>query len=128
MRITGEAALRNWEAAWNGEPSAEEPAPQRIFLPALLADPAIAFFALYTGEQIVAGAIANLTGEVVGLSNLFIPAGNPAPYWAGCLAAISRLFPQQAIVGYEEGEALLQARHAGFTSLGPLQIWIKQPT
>jgi hypothetical protein len=125
-RLLDERALTNWEAAWNGEPPAGEPAPDRLFLPALLADPAIAFLAAYTGDRIVAGAIANLTGEVVGLSNFFLPADGPAPYWAGCLAAITRLFPGRAIVGYERNDALLQAQRAGFSSLGTLQIWIKQ--
>jgi hypothetical protein len=125
-RITDETTLASWEAAWNGEPTAGEPAPARSFLPPLLADPAIAFLARYQDQQIVAGAIANLTGEVVGLSNLFMPAGDPAPEWAGCLAAITDLFPGRALVGYEGDETLTQAHAAGFLSLGGLQIWIKQ--
>jgi hypothetical protein len=44
-----------------------------MFLPALLSDPDIRFIAAYTEQQIVAGAIANRTGDVVGSRMCLLP-------------------------------------------------------
>jgi hypothetical protein len=72
--VKGASELVEWETAWsrdtgNGS-SRQQP---RLFVPTLLADQNIAFIAAYHGEKIVAGAIANRTGDVVGLSNVFTP-------------------------------------------------------
>lgn len=81
-------ALRDWEAAWNGIPAdhASPPLPD-VFLPTLLADPDIQFVAAYRDQQVVAGAIANRSGDVVGVSNMFAHADTERS-WAGCLATI----------------------------------------
>ena len=73
----------------------------------------------------VAGAILNRTGVVVGLSNLFIPDGDAAHWWASCVAASQNLFPELPLVGYERGQDLIDAQQCGFEALGPLRIWIK---
>jgi hypothetical protein len=98
------ADLITWEAAWDSLP-AENPStlPPRIFLPSLLTDPDIRFIAVYQDRQIVAGAIANRTGDVVGVSNVFVPEADAARCWAGCLATIIDAFPGLPLVGYERG-------------------------
>lgn len=116
--------LALWEEAWNGQPT-EAAAPPRIFLPTLLADPDLCFIAAYQNEQIVAGAIANRTGEVVGVSNVFYPAQDAPAYWAGCVAAIAVHYPTHPLVGYEQGDDLVMAQALGFTTLGPLQVWAR---
>jgi hypothetical protein len=118
------ADLAAWEAAWNGPPA--DPAaspPACIFLPTLLDDPDIRFVAAYRDQQVVAGAIANRTGDVVGVSNVFAPAEDTSLYWAGCLATIGAAFPGLPLVGYERGERLAIAKSLGFTAVGPLHVW-----
>jgi len=118
------ADLSRWEAAWNGVP-AEKPStlPPRTFLPALLNDPDIRFIAGYADRQIVAGAIANRTGDVVGVSNVFSPEADAARCWAGCLATIIDAFPRLPLVGYERGNELAIAQALGFEVVGPLRVW-----
>ncbi|MFN8493373.1 MAG: hypothetical protein U0350_37590 [Caldilineaceae bacterium] len=125
-RVQEATELRIWERAWRGgtgEETGKEPAP--LFLPTLLADKQIVFLAAYQAERIVAGAILNRTGAVVGLSNLFTPDGDAAPWWASCVAASQALLPGLALVGYERGQDLVYAQQCGFEALGPLRIWIK---
>lgn len=116
--------LARWETAWNGQPSGGETAAlPRVFLPTLLDDPTISFLAAYTGEQIVGGAIANHSGDVVGVSNLFYPDQAAEKFWAGCIAAIIARYPTLPLVGYEQGADLAAAQRLGFATLGPLQVW-----
>jgi len=88
----------------------------------------IVFVAAHQGGRIVAGAVANRTGEVVGLSNVFAPAQDAAAYWAGCVASAMGAFPGLPLVGYERGADLSSAEEAGFSRLGPLRVWIRRPT
>jgi hypothetical protein len=123
--ITNEVELAHWEAAWRGAPAEAVAPADRLFLPGLLDEPDVRLIAGYSGETIVAGAIGNRTGDVVGLSNLFTPYPNVIPFWAGCIAAVMGAFPGLPLVGYEAGEELAQAQAVGFTTLGPLRIWLR---
>jgi hypothetical protein len=120
-RIESEDALLRWEDAWS------QPARSlnRLFLPALLHDADICIMAAYKEDQIVAGAIANRTMEVVGLSNVFTPEQEAEQYWQGLLDAIAAHYPALPIVGYEQDESLTMALRVGFTPIGPLRVWIK---
>jgi hypothetical protein len=116
--------LARWEAAWNGPAPVDQPAhPERIFLPALLADRNIVFVAAYEDDRIVAGAVGNRTGDVVGVSNLFAPQKQTARYWTACLTAIMDAFPGRPLVGYERGAELEVAHRVGFEDVGPLRVW-----
>lgn len=118
--------LMAWERAWRGAPDEEAgEEPERLFLPALLADDQVVFLAAYQAERIIAGAILNRTGAVVGLSNLFIPDGDAAPWWASGVAASQAFFPDLPLVGYERGQDLVYAQQCGFEALGPLRVWVK---
>lgn len=123
-RIESAAELAAWETAWRGEPSDDPYA--RIFLPALLEDESIAILAAYHDEQIVAGAIANRTGQVVGLSNVFVPVQDAQRFRAGCVAAVQGHFPGLPLVGYESGAELAAFRALDFAELGPLRIWTRE--
>jgi hypothetical protein len=117
--------LAEWERAWDGNPAPDQfTAIPRVFLPSLLADPEIAFIAAYQEDQIIAGAIANRTGEVVGLSNVFTPEANPTLYWAGCLTALQKRFPTLPVVDYETGAEVEAALAVGFEKLDPLRVWL----
>jgi hypothetical protein len=99
-----------WERAW-GEPLG-------LFVPALLAE--VQFLAARSGGRIVAGAILNRSGDVVGISNVF--GGD----WAGAVATATRLYPGLALVGYAAGNDLAAARRQGFDVIGPLRVWMRR--
>jgi hypothetical protein len=83
------------------------------FRPALLDDPDVTFL---VGDK--GGVIANRTGSVVGISNLF---GD----WPAAVDSVAGRYPGLPLVGYESGDDLAAARRAGFTSTGPLRVWLK---
>jgi len=95
-------------------PSTQQP---RLFLPALLANPEIVFIVASQDQELVAGAIANHTDDVVGLSNVFVPPDNPVAFWAGCVAMAQERFPGVPMVGYEHGPELAIAQAIGFEIL-----------
>ncbi len=118
--------LAQWETAWADLPENQVLTPEKhIFLPSLLANRDIMFIAAYCGQQLVGGAIANCTGNVVGISNQFAPSGEASVYWAGCIATIMSEYPDRPIVGYEQGMDLKIARTLGFDEVGALRVWIR---
>lgn len=122
--LASASALKEWEAGWWGE----SPASTRQFPDSLLEDADVTFLAAYKEDgHIIAGAIANRSEDVVGLSNFFVPSSDTKNYWPGCAAAIRTLFPDLPIVGYERDEELQLAHQAGFESVGPLRVWLKKP-
>lgn len=119
--------LSKWEMAWSGSP-ANNPCTQhpRLFLPALLANPEIVFIVAYQEQELVAGAIAHHTDDVVGLSNVFVPPADPVAFWAGCVAMAQERFSRLPMVGYEQGPELAIAQEIGFEMLQPLKVWTRQ--
>jgi hypothetical protein len=124
-RVRDPAELANWEQAWAGDNAVGLP---RLFMPALLADTTIAFLAAYHDSRIFAGAIANRTGDVVGISNVFAPANQGERIWGGCISAATQIFPGLPLVGYESGDDLGLAQAAGFETLAPLRVWVREAT
>jgi len=121
-----EPELEQWETAWGASPATNPSTPQpRLFLPALLAHPEIVFIVAYRDRELVAGAIAHHTGDVVSLSNVFVPQDDPAAFWAGCVAMAQERFPGVPMVGYEHGPALIIAQEVGFETLHPLKVWTR---
>lgn len=122
-RVVGPAELEAWESAWDGEESTG------LFHPELLTGHSgdIAFLAGRDTEgRIVAGAAANRTGELVGVSNVFCAEGTPDDEaWAGALTLIASLWPGLAVVGYESGDDLDTALRHGFAAIGPLRVWLQ---
>ncbi|MCC0095032.1 hypothetical protein K7B10_09605 [Streptomyces flavotricini] len=121
-RVADAGELAGWEAAWGGGEGTG------LFHPGLLT-PEIAFLAGRSADgRVLAGAAANRTGAVVGLSNVFTADGTPDDEaWAGALAAVAELWPGLPVVGYESGDDLDTALRHGFTPLGPLRIWLHTP-
>jgi hypothetical protein len=119
--VRGDLALAEWESAWSR--SAGDASEDKIFLPALLENKDVAVLAGFRDGQIVAGAIANRSDEVVGRSNFFAPASETVDHAAASIASIARVFPGLPIVGYEHGDDLRIAQSIGFESIGPLRIW-----
>ena len=111
--------LAAWERAW-------DPQLRDIFRPALLDEEAVTVLAAFRDNEIVAGAITNRSATVVGISNVFSTATGPDDAWTGCLAHIAREHSDLPVVGYEPQDALAVALAHGFTTLGPLRIWIRE--
>lgn len=125
-RVTASEELANWEASWAGHSrnsGARSASPQ--FPGSLLKDAEHAFIAGLRGREIVAGGIANRTGNVVGLSNVFVSSGETIAAWTGLVTAIEQAFPDFPLVGYEGGAALDAALACGFEAIGPLRIWAR---
>jgi hypothetical protein len=121
--LTTEQQIWEWESAWAGSPEASG-----FFRPALLAVETIAVLARYAGGQIVAGAVANRSATVIGLSNVFHTAGDLESAWRGGVEAVEAFWGQMPVVGYDSGASLDAAHEAGFDSIGELVVWRKEPS
>ncbi len=119
--VTDARSLEAWESAWS-----EDDVARGLFAPALLDAPEIVVLRGDLDGAIVAGAILNCSESVVGVSNLFASTGDPVEVWRGCVDEVVTRFPGSEIVGYESGPALDVALRAGFESIGPLRVWIKE--
>jgi hypothetical protein len=123
-KLNDPADLIEWENAWAG-PVGEKDPPPRIFLPGLLEEDTVAIVAAHQDGKIVAGAVANRTDGVVGLSNFFAPTGDTRRFLAGCISCITGAFPDLPLVGYERDEDLVTFHSLGFEPVGPLRVWLK---
>ncbi|MEV4812454.1 hypothetical protein [Micromonospora avicenniae] len=93
-----------------------------LFRPALLGDPRVTVLARYAEDgTVTGGAVLNCSGPVTGVSNVFSVADDVPPIWAGLRAATAGA----ALVGYEAGDDLAPALRAGFTTAGPLRVWVR---
>ncbi|WP_407647104.1 hypothetical protein [Actinacidiphila soli] len=112
--------LRAWALAWDdGDGNAG------LFRRELLDDPATFVLAGHSpGGRVIAGAVANRSGQVVGISNVFALDGGPDAAWPVVLEAVHWLFPTLPVVGYEHGDDLAVAVRHGFEPVGPLRIWL----
>jgi len=115
--ITTEAELAAWEASWTDDAGAP-----RTFLPVLLREPAVTFWAGRRGDEVVAGGITFASHDVVSVSNTFFSEGAAL---RGLVRAVADRSEGAPIVGYEHGEALRAAVAVGFRSLGPLAVWVR---
>jgi hypothetical protein len=113
------AQLEEWESAWG-----EADAPG-FFRPGLLSNSAIALLARYDDGLVTAGAIANRSQTVIGVSNLFDSGGDLTSAWRTAAAAACARWGSLPVVGYGSGARLAAAQRAGFKSLGKLTIWAK---
>jgi hypothetical protein len=112
--------LRQWERAWN-----QDDIPPGMFHPSLLDEDAVMVLAGYRDEAIVAGAIANRSATVAGVTNVFSAVGDLDAAWCGSVAALAAHVGDLPLLGYERGDDLEAARRYGFALLGPLRVLIK---
>ena len=91
----------------------------------LLRDPSVRILAARGPGGPGAGAVANHTASVVGVSNVFVRTLAAEEAWAGIAAALADLFPSLPLVGYEHGEALRPALASGFSTIGALRVWLR---
>jgi hypothetical protein len=126
-RVATAAELARWLAAWAGDSGNAAVIGRPAQFPAsLLADPQVAFLSGATGQEIVAGAIANQTAGAAGLSNVFVNGIDETAAWAALVNMASDAFPGLPLVGYERGATLDVARECGLQPIGPLRVWTHQ--
>lgn len=116
------ADVAAWEAAWSGGDGAPATFAGRL----APAGPDTGFLLGLDGGRAACGGVFHRGGGVVGLSNVFVRATDADAAWAGLAAAGRAAFPGLTLVGYEHGDALTHARRAGFRTLGPLRVWVRQ--
>ncbi|MFI0988461.1 hypothetical protein [Streptomyces exfoliatus] len=119
-RLTTPAELAAWERSWADSDDAEGAFPESLL------DAPVMFLGGFSAERLVAGAVANSSGEVVGLSNVFGPAEETSATWAGALSCLVREAPGVDVVGYERGDALAAALEHGCSPLGKLRVWLQK--
>jgi hypothetical protein len=123
-RIVSPEQLVGWEAAWSGNPRNSDATGQPVQFPAsMLEDRQIVFFSGSLGQAIHAGGIANFSENVVGLSNVFVNAGDPRDAWIGLVDQVQAAFPGLPLVGYEHSPELESALACGFKPVGNLRVW-----
>ncbi|MGI9324903.1 MAG: hypothetical protein ACR2PZ_06770 [Pseudomonadales bacterium] len=106
--------LDEWTFAWGrSQGNATFPAP-------LLSDPGIDFVFVRRAGEVVAGLVANLSDQVVGVSNGFGAAAD----LLGCIQSLAQRYPNRAIVGYGSSLELATLETVGFTALGDLRVWL----
>lgn len=71
----------------------------------------------------LSGFIANLSTNAVGISNVF--SNSNKIIWSDIVPIVSTYFPGIPMVGYENGDDLTSALLSGWTTIGPLRVWIK---
>ena len=114
-QIETSAALLRWEEAWNDS----SPSDQRQFPDAILGRGDVRLWGRRRQSGYDAGAIANLSADCVGLSNLFGPDARPA-----ATALCVQFGGGVPVVGYERGDDLKQALGSGWTTTGDLAVWV----
>jgi len=98
-----------------------------FFKPSLLEDEAIGVLAGHEGDRIVAGAIANRSSTVIGLSNVFDVAGDLESGWVAAAGIAAALWGEMTTVSYDSGDSLDAAHRGGFKSIGELVVWLNAP-
>ena len=118
--VRDDQTLAAWEAARGAGAGGHG-----AFPPGLLARPDVVVLGASDGEEIVAGAVVYVGAGVAGLGSLFTTGPAPSDAFAGAAAAVARLHPGLALVGYETGVLLDAAEEAGFERIGRLAVWIR---
>ncbi|MEO0637140.1 MAG: hypothetical protein AAFY73_10870 [Pseudomonadota bacterium] len=128
-RVETHGEFKSWCAAWS---KANPPADVPAFPGSCLDLPDLIFMSRIGSSGVEAGCLANLSMDVVGISNVFVLTHSKPPMaeMAAAIASVAqneRHSPlhwpvQRTIVGYERGDMLNGALQAGFEDVGPLRI------
>ncbi|MFG1919466.1 hypothetical protein [Micromonospora sp. NPDC048898] len=109
--VTIPDGLTAWAAAHGGG---------EVFRPTLLADPRVRVLARHDDRGAITGG-AVLSGDgPYGVSNLFARTDRAGDIWRAVCATV----PAASLVGYETTADLAPARENGFTTTGPLRVWL----
>jgi hypothetical protein len=97
---------------------------ENVIKPDLLKQKDVKIFK-YEKNGEISGFIANLSANAVGISNVFSIGNAYESLWRDITKIVSIEFPGLPMVGYEQNEDLPAALLAGWTSIGPLRVWVK---
>lgn len=95
---------------------------QKVIIPKILDRKDVKIF-MHEIDGEIAGFIANLNANAVGISNVF--SNNNKIIWTDIAPLASTYFPGITMVGYENGDDLTAALSSSWTTIGPLRVWIK---
>ncbi|MDQ0877502.1 hypothetical protein QFZ77_006161 [Paenibacillus sp. V4I3] len=95
---------------------------QKVIKPKLLDQKDVKIFMQEINGEI-SGFIANLSANAVGITNVF--SNSNKIIWSDVVPIVSTYFPGIPMVGYENGDDLTSALLSGWTTIGPLRVWIK---
>jgi hypothetical protein len=109
--------FRAWEWEWIAHGGAPD-----VLAPALIEAAGVTVLADVRHGEVVAGAIANRSDTVVGITNNFTRDDNS---WDGCRDAIVARYPDVTIVAYESEEGLAFAQQSGFEPVAPMRVWVR---
>ncbi|WP_147321936.1 hypothetical protein [Mucilaginibacter conchicola] len=116
--VSNDDEIMQWQNAWDKD------MPSGFFNASLLKNGDVKFIGIKKNGVYMAGAILNLSKNVVGISNLFY--GDDIPGAVNVfLSASQHLFPGLPVVGYSRGNELDDLKSKGWLSLGPLSVWVK---
>ncbi|WP_276353055.1 hypothetical protein [Cohnella caldifontis] len=73
----------------------------------------------------LSGFIASLGGNAIGISNVFSTGRTNESIWTDIVSIVSKQFPGIPMVGYERDDDLAAALASGWTSIGPLRVWVR---
>lgn len=111
--VSNPSELFRWVEAW-GEKS-------EIFRPSLLLDKSVELLYVENNGDIVAGLATNLSGQSVGISNVF----GTNEGILQCIHSIGKKHSSKTIVGYGDIAETIFLSKIGFRTIGELQIWIR---
>lgn len=97
---------------------------EHVILPDLLKREEVKIFKREKKGEI-AGFIANMGANTVGISNVFSTDKKVEKLWSDITKVAATEFPELPMVGYEQGGNLTAAILSGWTSIGPLLVWLK---
>ncbi len=121
VRIDSPSGLLRWHKAWNGNNESDHV----VFPSQCLNDSNLFFLARISGTNIEAGCLANLSTDVIGMSNVFSTQASDRSIYSEALAAVSSVGGGLPVAGYEQGDDLTCACAAGFQVVGPLRILVR---
>lgn len=95
-----------------------------VLLPGILQRAHFRILVRRVDDQIVAGAVLRLGTGVVDVSNVHSVPGHTVD-WEEIAAVAAHHFPGRPLVGYERGSELTAAVDAGFSTQGPLRVFVR---
>lgn len=112
--VTTEKDLADWTSVHGSE---------NVIRPELLEHPDVNIY-LNKKKGEVAGFIASLGANAVGISNVFSSV-NSDNVWSDIHKIVAFDFPGLPMVGYERGDGLTAALQSGWTTVGSLNVWVR---
>ena len=107
-------------AAWNTAQDTTD-----VLVPALLQHPRFTFLVRRASAQMVAGAVLHRVDDALELSNTWSRA-EEADEIPSMLRCADVLYSDLPVVGYSRNDTLRSYTDAGFDTLGPQVVWVRE--